>query len=383
MAVVVLPEIDRELRETQSLLIEVRSDDGHLPAATAEVRQALLRLRGRDEDGEPQGVAFLSAPVPLPGAYLLLVDFGSLPAEQVFAVPQLIAERMRDGGVRDAVVSLAARGRMDRLEEFEPAARAYLAGPVGAPFGPAPTGPPLSLLGIAVDWLHAVRDPAVELAVVVYGVDTPVPEHALRPVAQGVLTTPGDVTTVTMVASDFATGLAAASVGSAYRNGLSSATLTVTPQQGDPVELIRRMRELRELTRIHAEALVWAGVDVEPDTHQVLRHDWVPRTDRGPLRPEVAPLADLLVPDAMWHQLLSPGHLDRLGGLPDGAVMVPGGRAELTIGEPEQWLPNHRDAIAVRERGRELLAACLAGEAEVRTMAAERLRRYRSAAETA
>ncbi|MBM0258887.1 hypothetical protein [Micromonospora sp. 4G55] len=74
MAVVVLPEVDRELRESQSLLIEVRSDDGQLPSAVAALRQALLRLTGTGPDGQPEGVAFLPPPVPLPGAQLLLAE---------------------------------------------------------------------------------------------------------------------------------------------------------------------------------------------------------------------------------------------------------------------------------------------------------------------
>ncbi|GAB3171214.1 hypothetical protein FHX75_1274 [Micromonospora palomenae] len=378
MAVVVLPEIDRELRESQSLLIEVRSDDGQLPSAVAALRQALLRLTGTGPDGQPEGVAFLPPPVPLPGAQLLLVDFGSLPDEQVLAVPRLLAEHLGDGGVRDAVISLAEPAELDELAGFGTAARAYLAGPVGAPFGPAPSRPPVPLLDVAVDWLHAARNPTADLAAVVLGVRTPVPARSLRPVAEAVLTTPGGATTVTLVAGGPATGLVAASVGAAHGNGLPAATLTVAPAPDDRAELTRRMRQLRDSVRAHAELLVWAGVDAEPDTRLVLRHDWVPRIDRGPSRPDVAPLADVLVPDAMWHQLLSPGHLERLGGLPEGAVGLPGGRAELTIGEPEQWLPGHPDGAAVREHGRRILAPCLVGAAQAVAMAADRLRRFRA-----
>ncbi|MEU5786758.1 hypothetical protein ABZ754_03385 [Micromonospora purpureochromogenes] len=379
MGVVVLPEIDRELRESQSLLIEVRSDDGQLPSAVAALRQALLRLTGTGPDGQPEGVAFVPPPVPLPGAQLLLVDFGSLPDEQVLAVPRLLAEQLRDGGVRDAVISLAAPAELDELAGLGTAARAYLAGPVGAPFGPAPSRPPLPLLDVALDWLHVARDPAGDLAAVVLGVRTPVPARSLRPVAEAVLTTPGGATTVTLVAGVPATGLVAASVGATHGNGLPAATLTVAPD--DQAELARRMRQLRDRIRSHAELLVWAGVDAEPDTRLVLRHDWVPRADRGPSRPDVAALADVLVPDAMWHQLLSPGHLERLGGLPEGAVGLPGGRAELTIGEPEQWLPGHPDGAAVREHGRRILAPCLVGEAEAFAMAADRLGRFGAGAD--
>ncbi len=47
------------------------------------------------------------------------------------------------------------------------------------------------------------------------------------------------------------------------------------------------------------------------------------------------------LPDAHWWQLLSRGHLEELGGVwPEGAVVVGPGRAEVQVGEPEEWWPN-------------------------------------------
>jgi hypothetical protein len=83
-------------------------------------------------------------------------------------------------------------------------------------------------------------------------------------------------------------------------------------------------------------------------------------------------LADTLVPDAMWCQILAPSHLDRLGGAPPGAVEVAPDRFELTVGEPEQWLPGHPDRPAVQARGRELLAGCLVTAEEADAIAQQR-----------
>jgi hypothetical protein len=44
-----------------------------------------------------------------------------------------------------------------------------------------------------------------------------------------------------------------------------------------------------------------------------------------------------------------------LRGLPPGAAELASGRFELTIGEPEQWVPGHRDHKAVRARARHIL----------------------------
>ena len=43
------------------------------------------------------------------------------------------------------------------------------------------------------------------------------------------------------------------------------------------------------------------------------------------------------------------------GGLPPGAAELASGRFELTIGEPEQWVPGHRDHKAIRARARHIL----------------------------
>jgi len=57
----------------------------------------------------------------------------------------------------------------------------------------------------------------------------------------------------------------------------------------------------------------------------------------------------------MWYQVLSRAQLERLRGLPPGAVELASGRFELTIGEPEQWVSGHRDHKAVRARARHIL----------------------------
>jgi hypothetical protein len=374
MAVVVLPEVDAELRESQSLLIEVRSDDDRLPSAMMALRQAIVRLEGQSDDGELERPAFVSQPVPLPGAQLLQVDFGSLPNEPVLSVPRLLARELQDGGVRDAVVAVARHGRLAIVEGFGPAARAYLRGPLSALSPEAPPAPPLALLDVAVEWLNVQRRPGDELSGFVIGVETPLIPASIRSVATAILSTPPPAAGVTLVASDFASQLAAGSVNGSYHNAVPVASLTAAGRQWTAAELAEGMRRLRELIRTHADALVWAGIDTEVDTRRTLYARWEQRASAGqvamPRRPDVEHLADVLVPDAMWYQILSAGHLDRLGGRPVGAAPLTAGTVELTIGEPEQWTPGHPDGDAVRARGRELLAGCLVSEPEAFTMTA-------------
>ncbi|WNM40948.1 hypothetical protein RMN56_06240 [Micromonospora halotolerans] len=366
MAVVVLPEVHQELRVSQSLLLEVRSGDGRLPAAMAAVRDALLRLEAPGVDGGAERVAFLPPPVPLPGRQLLAVDFGSLPDEQVLAVPDLLVAELRRAGVGDAEVGVAHPGDLDNRPGLAPAVRAYLRGPVAAPFGDAPAGPPVALLDIAADWV--VGRGVGQLSLVVFGVETALPAETASGVARSALATPGQATTVSLIADG--APVAAASVGTSMRDAARAAALTLAPATPE------NMRELRTLLRAHADAVVWAGVAAEPDARRLLAHGWAPQVEPGQAPPpDVAVLADVLVPEAMWYQILSAGHLERLGGPPPGAVPLPGARVELTVGEPEQWLPGHPDAAAVRRRARDLLAACLVDQGQAGGMMAARMRR--------
>jgi hypothetical protein len=380
MTVVVLPEVAEALRESHSLLIEVRSDDAQLPSAMAALRQAMVRLEGQGYDGEVERPAFVSQPVPLPGTQLLLVDFGSLPDQPVLAVPQLLEQQLRDGGVHHAVVAVARPGRAEALEDLGPAARAYLQAPLATLAAKAPP-PPLPLLDVGIRWLRTQRHPYDELSTFVLGVEVPQTEQSQRTVAAAVLSTLPPAVGVTLTASDYTSRLAAAAVVGGYRNTVPMASLTAAGQARTTAQLAQQMHRLRELIRAHASALIWAGIEVEADTRLVFHPGWTHRAPSSaapaPPRPTVERLADVLVPDAMWYQILSTGHLHRLGGLPAGAVPLDQDRAELTVGEPEQWAPGHPDRDAVRVRGRQLLAGCLVSEQQAFEMTVARARQGR------
>ncbi|MEV4656653.1 hypothetical protein [Micromonospora sp. NPDC049301] len=377
MAVVVVLDIDETLREQHSLTIEVRSDDAGMPVAVAAIRRTLLRLEATGAAGEPVGPAFVSTPITLPGAQLLVIDFGPLPAEHVLAIPELLVQQLRDAGVRDALVSVARRGPSRDIEEFGASARAYLRGPLGAPFGDAPCRLPPPLLDVALDWLHAERAPADELSAVVLGVRVPLTADAAGSATAAVLSTLPTATAVTLLSGDLTNRLVAATVGG-YHEVLPAAAFTVAPPHADPADLAGPMHRLRDRLRAHSGLLAWAGVNAEPDSRRVTTPQWSQRlpSDGKPVtrRPGVEMLANELIPDAMWYQILSAGHLDRLGGLPPGATPLPGRRAELTVGDAEQWLPGNPDALAVLARGRELLAGCLVDEAQAWQMTADRIR---------
>jgi hypothetical protein len=113
-------------------------------------------------------------------------------------------------------------------------------------------------------------------------------------------------------------------------------------------------------------------VDATADARGALSPHWSGR------RPGAEHVPDLLVPEAMWFQVLSPGHLERLGGPPPGAEPLADGRIGLTVGEPEQWLPGNPDEPRLRARARELLAACLVDEATGMRLTRDRLNQARA-----
>jgi hypothetical protein len=72
---------------------------------------------------------------------------------------------------------------------------------------------------------------------------------------------------------------------------------------------------------------------------------------------------DVLVFDGFPWQVIGPGHLQRLGGPPEGAVSLGNGKVELPVGDPQHWL-RMPEAKGMRQRARHLLAACLPRESE-------------------
>jgi hypothetical protein len=103
------------------------------------------------------------------------------------------------------------------------------------------------------------------------------------------------------------------------------------------------MRDLRAIIRGVAADVDWAGVTAHTASRRA-PNVYVPK-----MTPDESEA------DPMWYQVLSAAQLARLGGPPPGAAQLAPGRFELTIGEPEQWVPGQRDHDAIRARARYIL----------------------------
>jgi hypothetical protein len=291
--------------------------------------------------GRPSHVA---GPVTIPGGQLLMIDYSSTPPRLCCETPGILARHLAAAGVRDAQIDLAptlSEQRYGTVGSLTPVARAG----IRAPTAPYPddgflAGVPLAsrLIDTATQWLRGQYHTGMELLDLIISTGVPVTWDNLRPVAESVLVSRGETT---LIVSDLATRAAAAMLGAFRHTGIS---LGVAGPDPAPERVAGHMRSLRAVIRELAADVGWAGVTL---------HAAMPHT-QNVYRPGRA-MQDEFGAGPMWYQVLSRAQLERLRGLPPGAAELASGRFELTIGEPEQWVPGHRDHKAIRARARHIL----------------------------
>jgi len=286
--------------------------------------------------------AIVMGPYLIPGSCLLLVDFEAATLPDVLVqVPGILARHLGEAGITEAVIGPPHRigARYEPLQAFTPVARAWLVGP--QPEGGTGVFPSLepALAEAGTRWISGLTRPGMEFRAVIVGMDSPVTADTLRQILD-MLPRSGPQHTVTAVATDFSTRAASVVFG----DFLSTAvTLTAARASWPATEVAAQMRAQREVIRACASLpeLEWAGVTAEASNDYMLIHD--------PWRPGYQMISPV------WYQVLSQEQLRQAGGPPRGAAPLPGGRIELTIGEPEQWVPGHSGHDAVQEQARRIL----------------------------
>jgi hypothetical protein len=132
------------------------------------------------------------------------------------------------------------------------------------------------------------------------------------------------------------------------------------PDAGDR-ELAVLAEELRALARRLAPDLAYAFIAMEPDFRDLVAGPHLfdaTEADHDPVA--MARMADVIVPDVFWYQVLSAGHLKRLGRPPEDARPLPGDRMELTLGDAGDWVAGTRMVEELRASGRQRLGRLLA-----------------------
>ena len=337
MAVTIRADVPGMLRSgagRPAMLHVAAADPGRV---TEAVRAALPEISGLAPADAP---AVLMGPFRLPDGCLLLADFEAVtPPDARARIPGILARHLDLDGITEAVIGTASQvgSRYDVPGSFTPVARAWLAGPgLSRGSGVFPVLEP-ALADAGTRWLSGLLSPGAELRAILAGMDVPVALDALEAVLAGARR--GGTYAMTAVATDFSSFAATVVFGEFLATGIS---LSAAGANWTAAEVAAQMRAQREIIRASAadESLAWAGVTAQPGGRFVFTANPAARDYRmiGPV----------------WYQVLAPDQLQRMGQRPAGAAELPGGRVEVTIGEPEQWLPGHPDRTAVAQEARRI-----------------------------
>jgi hypothetical protein len=292
----------------------------------------------------PDEATIVDVVSPVPSGCLLLADIGGT-TDDAALVPGIIARHLEAAEITEAQIRLARRAddRYEAAQSFAPAVRAWLVGP--QPQGGSGVFPSLEpvLADAGFRWISAKLRPERQLAALFASMEAPVTPDGLRHVLDGRRTGPPGMPeqTISAVVTDFTTVAAGAFFGDFLG---TSVALSAAGADWATEEITAEMRAQRDIARSCADApgLEWAGVSVDYDNSQLLTGEVY--------RPEYQMIGPA------WYQVLSDEQLRQPGGPPPGAVRLPGGRFELTIGEPGQWIPGLPGRAAVEEQARRLLA---------------------------
>jgi hypothetical protein len=289
---------------------------------------------------ELEGPPYVSDPVTLPDGQLLMIDFASTPSRLCREAPGILARHLEEAGVRDAEIGLAPRvsnARMAAIQSYSPVARALLLGVSGTPRPGGKDVPPPALISLGEEWLRGQQQPRTELMTLIISTEVSLTWETLRPVADAALPS-GNA--IPVLAIDAGSTMTSVLLGEFFGHGVA---LNIAGKKWGFRQVASRMRSQRNLIRTRASVLselAWAGVTASGQGMDLIFPDataWG-EADLGP----------------MWYQMLSEAQLRRLGAPPPDAAELPGGRFELTIGEPEQWVPGHPQRDAIRAHARRI-----------------------------
>jgi hypothetical protein len=336
LAISVQDDLLRLLRDQMTVEVQVRSPvsparlGSAVAAAVTEIRQISWPIGGTDRDWIE-----VNDPIPVLGGYLVMADLGNTPAEIGETIPVILARHLDRAGIGEAEIGLPAQlgSRSEIIASFRPAARAWLRLPEPATLEEH-RRLAADFVGPAADWLRGQEHPGMQLSTQVISSEVAVTWATLPSVISDMLTVEDSVS---VLLSDFTTAAAAAILGGLFGTVL---TLGAAGRSWPAAEVAARMRSQRDLLRDYAAGAEWSGVTAEGEGEGILFAEWY-----DPDEP----------PQPMWYQILPPARLSQLGGAPPGAVELPGGRAELTVGEPEQWVPGHPDRDTIQVQAAELL----------------------------
>jgi hypothetical protein len=320
------------------LLLRSGQEPAKVEAVLRDAREDLLELSSRRTS-----VDQVSEPIPLGGQWLLVTFLYSATGSERAGIPDVLARRLEAAGVADAWIGAPAdvRESYEDLATFSPMVRAVISRPGPVPDHGSHARPEREQVDLALHWLRGQQEPGMEVLAAIAGMELPVDWEIAGRVVLGVTR---ELYSMSVLVTDFSIAASGVVLGEFGGNGLALWTagsdwpaVTWTPEY-----TAQRMLGLRELIR-SADSVGWGGVDVRDEASYLTGIPDSTVTDE-----------DMLPP--MWYQVLSADRVYRLGGRPPGGIGIGDGRVELTIGQPEQWVPGHPDSTVIRAHARDLLS---------------------------
>lgn len=356
--------ITRMREHQESILLRVEGVTDHA-AATVGLQAAVVEISSL-------GGSYVSDAMPTPEGPVLYIDAGGVPPASLRSIPEVIARHLQAVGVDEATIAFpATTTTLPVLERMlnSVALHLFVAPPrlVSVP-GSWPqewvsTELPRAWIDEAAAWVTDGRAPDDELWVRRELMEFTLPAAAIgAQLEAGALVVaarkPGprraDVE-LHRLGPEQATAERAARLGGRVRGAKTVPHSHVVLAAGGPEasdeELLGAYERLRDVARRLAPsvtyAYIWITDNLGPLTMVGISVPWCveggPSVDgvRGYLRDE-------LVFDGFAYQVLNPGHLARCAELPAAGRPLAGGRVEISIGEPSDWLP---DRGATRQGG--------------------------------
>ena len=139
--------------------------------------------------------------------------------------------------------------------------------------------------------------------------------------------------------------------------GWGSMALSTAGRAVDQTGLLEAARRLQSVAVQLAPSLGLAYLGLEPDLSQQLAA--FPWAEDGTSMHLVRDMLDVVLFDVYPFQIIGPGHIERLGGVPNGAQSLTGGRFAVSCGKLPEWLPDSPSRRVARARALDALAPCL------------------------
>lgn len=298
----------------------------------------------------------ISPIAPLPDGLVLRIDDLSNRVDTRRRLADAIRASLADHGLPRHAVSVVP---VDGLGDLDRCRRAAVLRMFPEPAGSVGRLDP-AWIDVAAEWVFGDQRPDAEVRIRVLGVERSVRAAEAAGVLHGCA--------ASHVWCDIVTGDLDARIRTASISFGAAPHVAIAGggPRCDDDGLLARFELLREVVRELADDIAYACLDFEStfaDLGTGLSNaEWALEGGASP-NTVAGRLCDRFVPEVFAYQLLSPLHCARLRESdPDRRWGQPvGGRFELEIGEPEDWLPTSEVRADVRADGWDLLAPLLLG----------------------